>query len=74
MLVSPSGCRRDGRLPPGPHSGCVHNAPSSTHREGECFDVNEADPSALLENVYESGLLHAAESGGVAPGGSGTRR
>ncbi|KAL4420864.1 hypothetical protein ABPG77_002823 [Micractinium sp. CCAP 211/92] len=28
--------------------------------DGECFDVNEADPTGLLENVYESSLLHDA--------------
>ncbi|KAL4424382.1 hypothetical protein ABPG75_001683 [Micractinium tetrahymenae] len=28
--------------------------------EGECFDVNEADPTGLLENVYESSVLHEA--------------
>lgn len=42
-----------------------------THRpgpltEGECFDVNDADPTVVLENVFESSLLHAAESGSAS--------
>lgn len=31
---------------------------------GETFDVNEADPLGLLENVFESRALHDAERGG----------
>lgn len=30
------------------------------------MDVNEADPLGVLENVYESQLLHDAEAGGPA--------
>ncbi len=33
------------------------------------MDVNEADPLGVLENVYESQLLHQAESGGPMAGG-----
>ena len=32
------------------------------------MDVNEADPLGVLENVYESQLLHQAESGGHLAG------
>lgn len=53
------------------------------------MDVNEADPLGVLENVYESQLLHEAETGGpssasasrppsahaeAAVGGAGRRR
>ena len=44
--------------------------------EGECFDVNAADPLGLLENVYEARLLHAydAETGGGGGSGGGGGR
>lgn len=35
---------------------------------GETFDVNEADPLGLLENVFESSALHDAERGGGSAG------
>lgn len=38
------------------------------------MDVNEADPLGVLENVYESQLLHEAEAGGPSSSSGGTSR
>ena len=62
---------------PGPHDF----ARLAAVTEGECFDVNAADPTGLLADVFEAGLLppppppqqeqqppHDAERGGAGSG------
>jgi hypothetical protein len=47
---------------------------TNTLEGGATMDVNEADPLGVLENVYESQLLHEAEAGGPMPGSAAASR